>query len=69
MTQKKLEECPVCSYRLGVALSKYFWQHIPGNEFAFDCPNCKAKLEIEVEAQPWFYVSLAKEDTQEGGEG
>jgi hypothetical protein len=58
MTKRLLEECPRCGHDLGVAISRYFWSQLPGNDFEFVCPNCDSVLQVEVEPQPIFWVEI-----------
>jgi hypothetical protein len=56
--KKTLEECPNCGQNLSNALARYFWNQLPGNYFEYECLGCHAILEIEVEPQPIYWVTL-----------
>ncbi|NMC45990.1 MAG: hypothetical protein GYA52_04080 [Chloroflexi bacterium] len=57
-----IDRCPKCGYDMRPELSNYFWGHLPGNDFEFECPRCGAKLRIDVEPVPSFYVSEIDEE-------
>lgn len=57
MAKRLFERCPECETDLSNALSRYFWEALPGIDFEYTCGGCGAVLEIEVESLPQFYCT------------
>ena len=61
----QLEKCSNCKQDIGIALTRYFWGMLPGNEFEFTCPNCGIDLSVKVEPEPRFYVTKAPDNNKD----
>jgi len=58
MSKKLLGICPKCNQDISIALIKHFQRDPVRDGFDFECPNCAAGLDVEIEVQPLFWVSI-----------